>query len=59
MKKTIIIALAVIGVITLLVAAYFWYAMGKPLYQPGVVREGKNQPTAFAAAVGEFLSELK
>ncbi len=42
MNKIIVIGLAVMGVIILLVAAYFWYAMGRPLYQPGMVREGKD-----------------
>jgi proline iminopeptidase len=40
--KKIVIALLVIAMILLMVAAYFWYIMGKPLYQPGMVRDGDN-----------------
>jgi proline iminopeptidase len=45
MKKTLIIVGAILAILVLLavaVAAYFWYTMGKPLYEPGMVRAGKN-----------------
>lgn len=44
-KKLLIIGGAAILVVLILVAVvvgYFWYAMGQPLYKPGMVREGKN-----------------
>ncbi len=45
MKKGIKIALGIGAVLLLLViagGAWFWYQMGEPLYQPGMVRAGQN-----------------
>ncbi|MFZ5909773.1 MAG: alpha/beta fold hydrolase [Chloroflexota bacterium] len=42
MKKKIIIALVATVLVILIAAAFFWFAMTRPLYQPGMVREGKN-----------------
>ncbi|MBN1812996.1 MAG: alpha/beta hydrolase [Anaerolineae bacterium] len=44
-KKLLIIggiAVLVVLVLVAAVAGYFWYAMGQPLYKPGMVRVGKN-----------------
>ncbi len=45
MKKLITIIgsiLAVLVVLFIIAGAFFWYSMGKPLYEPGMVRAGKN-----------------
>lgn len=42
MKKMIIIAGLILVVLVVAVGIFFWYSMGKPLYKPGMVREGQN-----------------
>ncbi len=45
MKRGIKMILVVVLVLVVLIASvggYFWYMMGKPLYEPGMVRAGKN-----------------
>jgi proline iminopeptidase len=37
-----LIALAVVVVLVILLGAGLWYFMSQPLYQPGMVRQGKN-----------------
>lgn len=32
----------IILVVVIITGIYFWYAMQKPLYEPGMVRDGKN-----------------
>lgn len=46
MRKVIFITgWVVLGLLALIIivgVAFFWYSMGKPLYEPGMVRAGKN-----------------
>jgi len=42
MKKIIIIVVLVLLALIVVAGVFFWYAMGKPLYEPGMVRAGKN-----------------
>jgi proline iminopeptidase len=42
MKKVIIVVVSVLLVLIVVAGVFFWYAMGKPLYEPGMVRAGKN-----------------
>ncbi len=45
MKRKVKVILGVISIVLVLVAVvagYFWYVMGKPLYEPGMVRGGTN-----------------
>jgi len=42
MKKVIIIVVLVLLVLIVVAGVFFWYAMGKPLYEPGMVRAGEN-----------------
>ncbi len=42
MRKVIIVVVLVLLVLIAVVGVYFWYAMGKPLYEPGMVRAGDN-----------------
>jgi proline iminopeptidase len=42
MKKAIIIVVSVLLVLIVVAGVFFWYAMGKPLYEPGTVRAGRN-----------------
>ena len=42
MKKVIIIVVLALLVLVVVAGVFFWYAMGKPLYEPGMVRAGKN-----------------
>jgi len=42
MKKIIFIIVLALLVLVVVAGVFFWYAMGKPLYEPGMVRAGKN-----------------
>ena len=42
MKKVIIIVVLVLLVLIVVAGVFFWYAMGKVLYEPGMVRAGEN-----------------
>jgi len=42
MKKVIIIVVLVLLVLIVVAGVFFWYTMGKPLYEPGMVRAGEN-----------------
>jgi len=42
MKKSALVILAFIIVVLIIAAVIVWIAMTKPLYQPGMVRQGKN-----------------
>jgi proline iminopeptidase len=42
MLKNILIVVGIILVLAVIVIGYFWYMMGKPLYKPGMVRNGEN-----------------
>lgn len=42
MKKKIIIIAALLLVLILIAGVFLWYFMGRPLYEPGMVRLGKN-----------------
>ncbi len=42
MKKTILMLVAVLVVLIVVVGAFFWYWMGKPIYEPGMVHSGQN-----------------
>jgi len=42
MKKVIIIVVLVLLVLIVVAGVFFWYIMGKPLYEPGMVRAGEN-----------------
>jgi len=42
MKKVIIIIILALLVLIVVAGVFFWYSMGKPLYEPGMVRAGKN-----------------
>lgn len=42
MKKVILILIAVLLVLVMGGGVWFWYAMQQPLYEPGMVRAGKN-----------------
>ena len=41
-KKKITIMVSLLLVLILITGVSFWYFMGKPLYQPGMVRKGEN-----------------
>ncbi len=40
--KMIIWVVSIVLVLVAIVAGYFWYVMGRPLYEPGMVRAGSN-----------------
>jgi proline iminopeptidase len=40
--KTIALATAGVVVVAIVAGGYFWYRMGQPLYEPGMVRAGTN-----------------
>ena len=40
--KIVLTILAIIILLAAIIAGYFWYSMSKPLYQPGMVRDGVN-----------------
>ncbi len=40
--KIVIMIILVILALVIIAGIYFWYAMQKPLYEPGMVRAGKN-----------------
>ena len=42
MKKAVIIAVLVLLLLVLVVGAFFWYSIGQPLYQPGMVRASQD-----------------
>lgn len=42
MKKVIVIVVLILLVLIVAAGVFFWYAMGKPLYEPGMVRAGEN-----------------
>jgi proline iminopeptidase len=42
MRKTIIIVASVLLALIVVAGVFFWYTMGNPLYEPGMVRAGKN-----------------
>ena len=42
MKKIIFIIVLALLVVVVVAGVFFWYAMGKPLYEPGMVRAGEN-----------------
>lgn len=42
MKMKTAAATLVLLVLIVVAGGYLWYAMGKPLYEPGMVRAGKN-----------------
>ncbi len=44
MKKSpfIMAALIVVVVLVAVAGAFLWYSVGQPLYEPGMVRAGKN-----------------
>ena len=42
MKKIITVGVVSLVVVSVVVGVYFWYTMGKPLYEPGMVRTAKN-----------------
>jgi len=42
MKRILIIAGAVLIVLIVIGGIFFWYSMGKPLYEPGMLRAGEN-----------------
>jgi proline iminopeptidase len=42
MKKVIIIVVLVLLMLIVVAGVFFWYTMGKPLYEPGMVRAGEN-----------------
>jgi len=42
MKKVIIIVVLVLLVLIIIAGVFFWYAMGRVLYEPGMVRAGEN-----------------
>jgi proline iminopeptidase len=42
MKKVIIILVLALLVLIVVAGVSFWYTMGKPLYEPGMVRAGEN-----------------
>jgi proline iminopeptidase len=42
MRKVILIVVLVLLVLIVGAGVFFWYSMGKPLYEPGMVRAGEN-----------------
>ena len=42
MKKKILIGILMLLGLVMLAGVLLWYFMGKPLYEPGMVRAGKN-----------------
>jgi proline iminopeptidase len=42
MRKTITIVASVLFALIVVAGVFFWYTMGKPLYEPGMVRAGEN-----------------
>ncbi len=42
MLKKILIAAGMVLILGILVLGYFWYTMGRPMYEPGMVRSGGN-----------------
>lgn len=42
MKKVIVIGVLVLLVLIVIAGVFFWYAMRRPLYEPGMVRAGEN-----------------
>ena len=42
MKKMVLIIVGIVVVLALAVIGFFWYMMGRPLYQPGMVRLAKD-----------------
>jgi hypothetical protein len=42
MKKVIVIVVLVLLVLIVVAGVFFWYSMGKPLYEPGMVRASEN-----------------
>jgi proline iminopeptidase len=42
MKKAVLVGILTLLALLILVGVFFWYFMGKPLYEPGMVRAGKN-----------------
>jgi proline iminopeptidase len=41
-KKAIIIGISALLLLLVVAGVFFWYLMSKPLYEPGMVRAGKN-----------------
>ncbi len=42
MLKKILIIAGIVLAAAIIVLGYLWYAMGKPMYEPGMVKNGKN-----------------
>lgn len=42
MKKVVVIVVLALFVLIVVAGVFFWYTMGKPLYEPGMVRAGEN-----------------
>jgi len=42
MRKVLLIVVLVLLVLIVVAGVFFWYTMGKPLYEPGMVRAGEN-----------------
>jgi proline iminopeptidase len=42
MRKVILVVVLALLVLIVAIGAFFWYTMGKPLYEPGMLRAGQN-----------------
>ena len=48
MKKAILVGITALLLLFIIAGALFWYFMSKPLYEPGMVRAGKNLRASLA-----------
>ncbi|MEW6073264.1 MAG: alpha/beta hydrolase [Planctomycetota bacterium] len=53
MKKKWIVAAGVLGVLVLAAAGWLWYTMGRPLYEPGMVRAETGLRSSLDPPAGE------